>query len=460
MVVWSARVPIMSDGTSYDALHAEPATVDERLTAPEFLVGAAPEEVGALLDRASGSRALSAAAVYRASAHLHRDATADVRRQLLALDAARFGDRDLSARIIATPVAGAPAARWRVDWATGSRLDHRSGRAMTGHAGSVRSVASAVVDGRTVVVTSGDDGTVRVWDAVTGEQVGEPLIEHGSRVRAVATAVVDGRALAVSGGDDGTVRRWDLATGEQVGEPLVGMVRQFDLVTHKQIGWTKHGDGPGSEVRAVATTVVDGRPLAVGCTQWWVWVWDLVTGEQVGEPWWTERDDGLGWVWSMATTVVDGRPLAVTGSDDGTVRLWDVATGEQIGEPLVGAEWEGVAPGETGVATLVVDGRTLAISGGDDWAVRVWDVAAGEQVGEPLTGHDDRIWAGAALVVDGRTLAVTGSEDKTVRLWDLATREQVGSPLVFPLPVRALAVAPGGRLEVGFGSEVAALSWR
>ncbi|MBV6703382.1 hypothetical protein [Kitasatospora aureofaciens] len=65
----------MSDAMPYDALRAEPATVDERLTAPEFLVGAAPEEVGALLHRASGSSALLAAAVYGASAHLHHDAT-------------------------------------------------------------------------------------------------------------------------------------------------------------------------------------------------------------------------------------------------------------------------------------------------------------------------------------------------------------------------------------------------
>ncbi|MET8623868.1 hypothetical protein ABZW30_08975 [Kitasatospora sp. NPDC004669] len=429
----------MSDGMPYGGPGVEPVTVDERLTDPGFLVGAAAEEVGGLLDRASGSRALSAAAVYRASAHLHSDATADVRRQLLALDAARFGDRDLSARIIATPVAGAPAARWRVDWATGSQIDHRSGRAMTGHADSVRSVATAVVDGCTLAVTSGDDGTVRVWDMVTGEQVGEPLIGPGSRVRAVATAVVDGRTLAVSGGDDGTVRRWDLAAGQQVGDALMG-----------------YGEG----LLAVTTTVVDGRPLVLGSTTYRVWVWDLVTGEQVGEPWWTERDDGNGWVWSMTTAVLDGRPVAVTGSDDGTVRVWDVATGEQVGELLFGAELDGCELGESGVATAVVDGRTLAVSSGDDWAVRVWDVGAGERVGEPLTGHGARVWAGAAMVMDGRTLAVTGSEDGTVRLWDLAVREQVGSPLVFPSPVRALAVAPGGQLVVGFGSEVAALSWR
>ncbi|MER8089893.1 hypothetical protein ACIO6T_34570 [Streptomyces sp. NPDC087532] len=29
-------------------------------------------------------------------------------------------------------------------------------------------------------------------------------------------------------------------------------------------------------------------------------------------------------VWGAATTLVDGRPIAVTGSNDKTVRLWDL----------------------------------------------------------------------------------------------------------------------------------------
>ncbi|MFB7554244.1 hypothetical protein, partial [Streptomyces sp. NPDC056154] len=38
----------------------------------------------------------------------------------------------------------------------------------------------------------------------------------------------------------------------------------------------------------------------------------------------------------MATTVLDDRPVAVTGSVDETVRVWDLVTGQQVGEPLTG----------------------------------------------------------------------------------------------------------------------------
>jgi WD40 repeat protein len=111
------------------------------------------------------------------------------------------------------------------------------------------------------------------------------------------------------------------------------------------------------------------------------------------------------------------------------------------------------------VATGVVDERTFAVTGGTDGTVRLWDLATCEPVGEPLTGHAEGVWAVATVAADGRPLAVTGGDDEMVRVWDLITRQQIGSPLVFPLPVGAVGVAPGGRLLVGFGSEVAVLSW-
>ncbi|MFE7046632.1 hypothetical protein ACFU9X_46980, partial [Streptomyces atratus] len=138
-----------------------------------------------------------------------------MRRQLLALDAARYGDRDLSARISAVPVEGEPAARWGVDWATGSDVDARFRCAFTGHDGEVLAVATGVVDGRPIAVTGSDDETVRVWDLTTGKQVGEPLTGHDGEVLGVATGVVDGRPIAVTGSDDATVRVWDLTTGKQ-----------------------------------------------------------------------------------------------------------------------------------------------------------------------------------------------------------------------------------------------------
>ena len=88
--------------------------------------------------------------------------------------------------------------------------------------GWVLAVAVADVDGRPVIVTGGDDGTVRRWDATTGQAIGDPLTGHTDWVRAVAVGDVDGRPVIVTGGSDGTVRRWDATTGQAIGDPLTG----------------------------------------------------------------------------------------------------------------------------------------------------------------------------------------------------------------------------------------------
>ena len=74
-------------------------------------------------------------------------------------------------------------------------------------------------DGRRLV-SGGDDGTLRLWDAQTGRPIGDPLTRASRRVRSVAVTP-DGRRL-VSGGWDGTLRLWDAQTGQPIGAPLTG----------------------------------------------------------------------------------------------------------------------------------------------------------------------------------------------------------------------------------------------
>ena len=124
-------------------------------------------------------------------------------------------------------------------------------------------------------------------------------------------------------------------------------------------------------------------------------VWDLTSCQQVGEPLFGHTD----WVRAVATAVLDCRPVAVSGGGDGSVRVWDLTTRQQIGAPSQGHYGWVYA-----VATGVVDGRPVAVTGGEDAAVCVWDLATGRPVGEKsvfpsavgAVALDDRLVVGFA----------------------------------------------------------------
>ncbi|MEU9078274.1 hypothetical protein [Kitasatospora sp. NPDC048538] len=419
----------MSDDVHLTASASDPSGAGGWWTDLPWLVNADPERVLGLLasdadsDGDSGARLM--AAVYRASVDVHRDVPPWVRRQLLALDAARYGDRELSARIAAVSVEDVDTEPWQVLWSTGARSDPHVQMNPSGHTGGVDAVVTTFSDGRHVVVTGSKDQTVRVRDLETGQPVGGPMSDFHGRVWAMATEVVDGRPCVVTA-SDWAVLAWDPATRQQTGE-LPGI---------------------NGEVWCLGTAVVQGRPCALASDDdVSVRVWDLASGEQVGEL--TGHDDFL---MAIDTLVIDDRPHAVGCMSGGKVWQWDLTTGQPVGEPLPGHDGEAWA-----VATAVVGGRAHAITAGHDATVRVWDLVMGREVGR-LVGHEGTVSAVVTAVIGGELRVVTGGSDGTVCLWELAAGRQIGRELVFPAPVHALTVTPEGSLVVGFGGDVAVLS--
>ncbi|KAF5366328.1 hypothetical protein D9757_012932 [Collybiopsis confluens] len=110
----------------------------------------------------------------------------------------------------------------------------------------------------------------------------------------------------------------------------------------------------------------------------------------------------------------------VSGSNDNTVRIWNVQTGQQIGDPLHGhTDWV------TSVA-FSPDGQQV-VSGSYDETVRIWNVQTGQQIRDPLHGHTSRVIS-VAFSPDCQQV-VSGSWDHTVRIWNVQTGQQIGDPL-------------------------------
>ena len=277
---------------------------------------------------------------------------------------------------------------------------------LTGHSGGVTSVAFGTTsDGRLLLASAGQDKTVRIWDPLTGNQVGDPLAGHAGGVTSVAFGTTsEGRLLLASAGMDKTVKLW---------EPMVGsLLASFT--------------GHAAQMTSVAFgTTSEGRLLlAFACSDGTLRLFDPITGNQVGDP--------LAGSWGSVTAVACinsayGRPLLASVSSN-TVRLW-TATGALKHQFIVsGASANTAAFGRT------AQGNTLLAYGGAYSTVEIWDIATNSEAEKV----EISCW-GVTAVAFGSTewqqlLLATASSDGTVEVWDTLTgvygRVYSGRPLI------------------------------
>jgi WD40 repeat protein len=270
----------------------------------------------------------------------------------------------------------------------------------------------------------------KVWERPT-DRVRPSATLRGFRDGLGVAAVVpvgDGRVLLAASGDDeedDVVRLWDLATGEQVGGPLRENSKQGGLV----IAMVALPFAGGHTRLATAHYDEDDDGHVV-------YLWDTVTGEQVGGPL-----PGPGCASNLvAVPTPDGRNLlAITPHDEEDAWLWDAATAERAVGPLSAPA--GVDDPSAMTAVTLADGRTLLATAhghGEGAVVCLWDPVTGELVRTLLCPHEDEGWPSGLAAVplpDGRgVLALSFNDDdhETVRLWDVATGAPVGGPITGP----------------------------
>ncbi|NNN31879.1 hypothetical protein HLK59_16190 [Streptomyces sp. S3(2020)] len=381
---WHLATPYLLRHTAQHAISA--GRLDELLIDGGYLQHADPRTLADALQYAHSDQARLNAAVYRASWGIHHALPPAARRQLLAVDAARFRNKRLQAELPGD-------TDWQVRWATGSQVSTALARTLTGHTGPVYAVAVVELGGRPHAITGGYDESVRVWDLTTGIQTLN-LTGHTGDVRAVAVAEVDGRPHAITGGAGGLVLVWDLTTG----------IQTLNLTGHT------------GDVQAVAVAEVDGRPHAItGGYDELVRVWDLTTGTQTCTLTLTGH---IGPVCALAVAEVDGRPHAIIEGDEREVLVWDLTAGTQTYTHT--RTFTSRPMSVDAMAVTELDGRPHAITGDRGGGLRVWELSIGTHT-RTFTGHTGPVHAVAVVGLDGRPHAITGGGDREVRVWDLTT---------------------------------------
>lgn len=269
-------------------------------------------------------------------------------------------------------------------------------RQLNGHPGGTAAVAFTE-DGRWIV-TAGADGTLKVWEVATGNDV-LTVDLGGSRVTALA--VREQRAL--TGHEDGSLQLWDLVRGERLGQYRRNQASVWSVAFM------------GDRDRFIASS-----------HDWAVSVWDTRAAHAPVMTIEAHRS-------AVQAVAYSPSGMLASGGADRLVKLWDATSGELT------RTYRGHRDFVSAVA-FSPDGKLLA-SAGHDGQIRVWMTSSRRLY--RILSRRAKVVHGLAFSPAGELLAAA-STDGRVRVWNVRRRRLLRSFGDGSAGYRSVAFAPDG----------------
>ncbi len=369
-------------------------------------------------------------------------------------------DNNNIARVLDLLKETASGVRHAFEWGYWQRECHLDLETLRWHRGRLTSVLY-MSDGRRVV-TGSLDGSVQVWDSLTGRHLGQLALQANSPVTSLSLSG-DSSTLAV-GAEDNTVQVYDAHTlrptrlVETKGWPVDSVSLSHDgskLIAaggdHRSMALLTEWDvRTGNELHTVRVALPtftccafspDGRMAAASGPDRQIHIWDTVT--------WNESHRLAGHKSGVLCIAFspDGKSLA-SGAYDNTVRIWDLESDQTV-VTLTGHTQP------VGSVAFSTDGAWVATAGYDNVA-RIWDATTGQTL-IALKGHTDFVTA-VAFSPDGTRL-ITGSNDGTARIWESTRRRDTLTLRGHTASVQDVAISPLGERIVSASADGTVRLW-
>jgi WD40 repeat protein/tetratricopeptide (TPR) repeat protein len=278
--------------------------------------------------------------------------------------------------------------------------------------------------GRLIAVSSNRSSTIRLLNAVTGQEIGRFQGGTGNAPRLEFSP--DGRFLAAADGMNQKTSIWSINTGQKV-QSFEGYEFQFSPDGQYILVGRKPYIGMLSLSEATQT-----QPNSL-CMR------DIKSGQKI----WCFKQDDL--IQSFAFSP-DARFL-VTGGIDGVIRLWDARTGREVRNTAHSSPiWSVTFSPKNGQYILTGDMESNVI---------MWDTATGKPV-RRFVGNSSTP-ATVNFSPDER-LILSGGFDGSSRIWDLVTGEELCRMVSFP-DGTWVVVDPDGRFDANNLENIRGLHW-